>query len=141
VVCAEQTASAAKVIPHAHAQTLAAALAAELLLVHVIEAHQPGFAPSDPFERDLRRREAEAFVSDLSKQYQSGGNVIATRVLQGRSSDQICSCVIDKDTDIAALCRSDVEQSGHIGQTARRVLKMAASSVLMIPANAYGSSA
>jgi hypothetical protein len=47
--------------------------------------------------------------------------------------------VIDKDTDIAALCRSDVEQSGHIGQTARRALEMAASSVLMIPANANGS--
>jgi nucleotide-binding universal stress UspA family protein len=65
VVCAEQTASAAKVIPHA--QAVAAALAAELLFVHVIEAHQASFAPSDPFEWDPRRREAEAFVSDLSK--------------------------------------------------------------------------
>jgi K+-sensing histidine kinase KdpD len=85
VVCAEQTASAVKVIPHA--QAVAAALAAELLLVHVIEAHQPSFAPSAPFEWDLRRREAEAFVSDLSMQYQSGDNVIATRGLQGRPSD------------------------------------------------------
>ena len=134
VVCAEQMASASKVMPHA--QAIAAALAAELLLVHVVEAGAAGFAPADPFEWDLRRREAEAFVSDLSKQYQSAGNTIATRVLQGRSSDQICACVIDKETDIAALCRSDVEQSGHIGQTARRVLEMAASSVLMIPANA-----
>lgn len=134
VVCAETVAAASKVIPHA--QTVAKALAAELLLVHVIEAHQPGFAPSDPFEWDLRRREAEAFVNELSQKYQSGDCAIATRVLQGRSSDQICSCVIDRDTDIAALCRSDVEQSGHIGQTARRVLEMAVSSVLMVPANA-----
>ncbi len=133
VVCAETAASTAKVIPHAMA--LSSALGIELLLVHVIEPRQTAQTPFDPFEWDLRRREAEAFIEGLSKQYESRKRKIRTRVLQGRSSDQICTCLIENIDDIAALCRSDVEQIGHIGQTARRVLERAANSILMVPAS------
>ncbi|MFT6895934.1 MAG: nucleotide-binding universal stress UspA family protein [Paraglaciecola sp.] len=134
VVCAETASSSAKVIPHAMA--LSNALGIELQLVHVIEPRQALQFPLDPFEWDLRRREAEAFVTGLSKQYGSKKSNILTQVLQGRTSDKICSCLVDNDEDIAALCRSDVEQPGHIGQTARRVLEKAVNSVLIVPPSA-----
>jgi nucleotide-binding universal stress UspA family protein len=132
VVCAETAASTAKVIPHAMA--VAAALDAGVLLVHVIEPQGKFQIPFDPFEWDLRRREAENFVNGLSAEYTTAKKTISTRVLQGRTGDQICACALDKPADIAALCRSDIEQSGHIGQTARRIMEQATGSILMVPA-------
>lgn len=134
LVCAETASSTAKVIPHAMA--LANALGIELQLIHVIEARQASPTPFDPFEWDLRRREAEAFVSGLSKQYGSKKLEIRTQVLQGRTSEKICASLVDNEEDIVALCRSDVEQPGHIGQTARRVLEKAVNSVLIVPPSA-----
>jgi len=134
VVCAGNSTSTGRVIPHA--MTLSKALGAELLLVHVMEPQPPAYTPFDPFEWDLRRREAEAFVAEVAKLYSTDERGIATQVLQGRSSEQICACVVDNVQDIAALCRSDVETPGHIGNTARRVLERATSSVLVVPPTA-----
>ena len=134
VVCAGNSTSTGRVIPHALA--LSRDLGAELLLVHVIEPLPPAYTPLDPFEWDLRRREAEAFVDEVSKLYGSDECGIATQVLQGRSSEQICACMVDNIQDIAALCRSDVETPGHIGHTARQVLELATSSVFIVPATA-----
>jgi nucleotide-binding universal stress UspA family protein len=132
VVCAETTLSTAKIIPHAMA--LSNALGTELKLVHVIEPNKALQSPLDPFEWDLRRREAEAFVSDLSKQYESEERKIRTQVLQGRTSNKICSCLVDNGEDIVALCRSDAEKPGHIGHTVRQILEKAVNSVLIVPA-------
>ena len=134
VVCTETATSTAILAPHAIA--LSNALGFTLQLVHVIEPRAASQIPFDPIEWDLRRREAEAFVAGLSKQYEAPQRKILTRVSQGRTSDQICTCLADNLEDIVALCRSDVELPGHIGQTARRVLENAANSVLMVPASA-----
>lgn len=132
VVCAETTLSSEKIIPHAMA--LSNALGTELQLLHVIEPSETLQTPLDPFEWDLRRREAEAFVSELSKQHGSKKRTILTQVLQGRMSDKICSCLAGNDEDIVALCRSDTEQPGHIGHTVRKVLEKVSNSVLIVPA-------
>ncbi len=134
VVCTETAASTAVLAPHAIA--LSNALGFKLELIHVIEPRAASQIPFDPIEWDLRRREAAAFVAGLSKQYEAQKRNILTRVLQGRTSDQICACLVDNLEDIVALCRSDIELPGHIGQTARRVLENAANSVLMVPASA-----
>ena len=133
IVCAETSSSTSKVINHAIA--ISNAIGAEIHLVHVIDPLESPYIPFDPFEWDLRCREAEAFVNQLAQQYESTKYKIRTSVLQGNSSDQICSCVANSFNDIAVLCRSDTECSGHIGQTTRRVLEMASSSVLLIPAS------
>lgn len=131
VVCTETTLSTANIIPHAIA--LSNALGTELQLVHVIEPSQTLQSPPDPLEWDLQRREAEAFVSALSKQYASEKNNILTRVLQGSTSNKICTGLVDNDEDIVALCRSDGEKTGHIGHTVRQVLEKAVNSVLVVP--------
>lgn len=132
VVFVETSLTTAKIIPHAIA--LSNALDIDLHLVHVIEPSQNIQTPLDPLEWDLRRREAKAFVSELSKKYESSSKKILTQVLQGRMSDKICSCLVDNDEDIVVLCRSDAEEAGHIGHTVRQVLEKAVNSVLIVPA-------
>lgn len=134
VICVETGSSTTKVMPHAFA--LSNALGIELKLIHVLELSSASQVPLDPFEWDLRRREAEAFVNELSKQYESKERKIVTQVLQGRTDHKICSSLVDNDEDIVALCRSDFEQLGHIGQTTRRVLENTLNSVLIVPASA-----
>jgi nucleotide-binding universal stress UspA family protein len=133
VVCAETEASATRIIMHA--KPIAAALGAELTLVHVMEAHNIQFLPIDPIEWELCRREAEAFVDSLSEEHASKDFLISTKVMQGRTSDQIANCVTNNLVDIIALCRSDIDTPGKIGQNARRIIEATGTSVLMIPAN------
>lgn len=133
VVCAETEASATTIIMHA--KPIAAALGAELMLVHVMEAHNTQFLPIDPVEWELCHREAEAFVDALSEEHASKDFLISTKVMQGRTSDQIANCVTNNLVDIIALCRSDTDTPGKIGQTARCVIETTGTSVLMIPAN------
>jgi nucleotide-binding universal stress UspA family protein len=131
LVCAETPVCATKVMPHAKA--LAAALGSELMLVHVVEAHEAQYMPADPVEWEFCRREAEAFVSELSKKHSSPEAAITTRVLQGRTSDQIALCVANALDDITVLCRSHVDTPGRLGQTARGVLESGVGSVMVVP--------
>ena len=134
VVCAKTNSSTQTVIPHALA--ISNALGIEVQLVHVIEPSQDAQAPLDPVEWDLRRREAKAFVSELSTQHESSKRKILTQVLQGRMSDKISSCLLKNDEDIVALCRSSNDEAGHIGQTVRQVLEKTTNSALIVPVTA-----
>lgn len=135
IVCAETSPMTAKIMPHA--KVIAAALNAELTLVHVMEPRNSSSRPTDPFEWDLCRREAEAFVCTLSKEHaEDGDHAIPTKVMQGRASEQISTHLATRLGDIAALCRSDLQGPGRIGHTARRVLEAGQSSFLMVPASA-----
>jgi nucleotide-binding universal stress UspA family protein len=125
--------SASKIIPHAKA--IAIALGADMMLVHALETHSSEYVPADPVEWECSRREAEAFVSKLSKEHSDDECSISTRVLQGRTSEQISSCVTNGLDDIAVLCRSGVDAPGRLGQTARNILENVDSSVLLVPAN------
>jgi nucleotide-binding universal stress UspA family protein len=118
-----------------HAKAIAVGLGAELMLVHVVEARNSKYVPADPVEWECSRREAEAFVSALSKEHSSPGYSISTRVLHGRTSDQISNCMVNGLDDVAVLCRSG-DAPGRLGHTARNVLENGDSSVLLVPSNA-----
>jgi nucleotide-binding universal stress UspA family protein len=134
-VCAETSESTAKMMPHAKA--IAAALSAEVTLVHVMEPYSSLYTTTDPYEWELHRRKAEAFICALSKEHaRDDDRAIATKVLQGRTGEQLSNCVATRRGDIAVLCRSDLQSPGHIGQTARRVLEAGRCSFLMVPAAA-----
>jgi nucleotide-binding universal stress UspA family protein len=129
VVCAKTESSTEKVLPHALA--ISNALGIELKLVHVLESNETLKVPLDPIDWDLRRREAQAFVNELSKQYESKTKKILTQVLQGGMSDKICTALVDED--IVAICRSNAEQAGQISHTVRQILEKTANTVFIVP--------
>ncbi|WOJ93115.1 universal stress protein [Congregibacter variabilis] len=131
LICADKPRSAAKILPHAKA--LAAALDADLTLLHIMEAHNSTFVPADPVEWECSRREAEAFVGALASAHSSPDRSISTRVLQGCPSDQIATCVSNGLDDVVVLCRSTADTPGLLGQTVRNVVDKVDSSVLVIP--------
>lgn len=132
IVCVDALDLSAKVIPHAY--TIASSLGGELMLVHVMEPEKLPHAPSDPVEWDLRRREAQTFISGLASQLESNEVALSTKILEGLAAEQICSCVHGVAGDITALYRSDDKNHCRIGGTARRVMEKTSSSILMVPA-------
>lgn len=132
IVCVDRSELSAKVIPHA--RTIAKSLDGVLILVHVMEPEKLSHAPSDPVEWDLRRREAQIFISDLANRLKSNGIPLSTKILEGHAAEQICNCMPGGSEDITALCRSEEENRPRIGETARRVMETSDSSILLVPA-------
>jgi nucleotide-binding universal stress UspA family protein len=131
VVCVDDAAASAKVIPRAKA--IARALEADLMLVHVIEPHETGAMPFDPVEWDIKRRKAELHIATLAGEHGSGEGEIETRVLEGHLGEQICACVSGRPQDITALCRRDTDTQWHTGGTLHHVLASGPGSVLLVP--------
>lgn len=131
VVCVDDAAASAKVIPRAKA--VASALEADLMLVHVIEPHETGAMPFDPVEWDIRRRKAELHVASLAGEHAGGESEIETKVLEGHLGEQICACVSGRPQDITALCRRDVDTQWHTGGTLYHILGSGPGSILLVP--------
>ena len=132
IVCVDQSELSAKVIPHA--RTVAKSLDGILILVHVMEPGKLPHAPSDPVEWDLRRREAQIFISDLANRLKSDEISLSTKILEGQAAEQICGCRPGESGNITALGRSDDENQPRIGETARRVIETSGNSILLVPA-------
>ncbi|MCR9139691.1 MAG: universal stress protein [Alphaproteobacteria bacterium] len=130
LACVDDSTVSTRVIPHA--KTIADALGGELSLLHVLEPdglHKP----FDPVEWDMRRQEAQTFVADLASRFETADRPIATKVLEGRSAEQIGECSNAAAGDITALCRSDDHAPCRIGDTARRVVEIGSGSLLLVP--------
>ncbi len=131
IACVDRSPLSSRVIPHAGA--IAEALNGELSLLHVIEPDRM-HKPFDPVEWDMHRREAQLFVSGLAGRFETRTRPIATRVLEGRSAEQIGGCSDAGAGDITALCRSGDRTPSRIGETARRVMENTDGSLLLVPA-------
>jgi len=130
IACVDTSPTSAQVIPHA--RTIADALKGDLSLLHVIEPDRL-HTPFDPVEWDIRRQEAQSYISDLASRFETGNRQISTRVLEGRSAEQIGDCSNAAAGDITALCRSDAHAPCRIGETARRVVEIGSGSILLVP--------
>src|SRR5208282_809173 len=102
VACVDSSHHSRKAI--SHAITVAKALGAELILMHVIEAKPNYGTPSDPVEWDLRRQEACAQVEKLAQERADEVQGIQTQVLEGRAADQICIWAQGNQVDLMVLC-------------------------------------
>jgi nucleotide-binding universal stress UspA family protein len=131
VVCVDDAAASAKVIPRASA--VASSLGAKMMLLHVIEPHETGTIPFDPVEWDIKRRKAELHVARLAGEHGSDESAIETRVLEGKFGEQICACVSGRPQDITALCRRDSETQWHAGGTLHHILQSGPGSILLVP--------
>ncbi len=131
VVCVDDAAASAKVIPRARA--VANSLGADMMLVHVIEPHETGTIPFDPVEWDIRRRKAEMHVATIAGEHAADESNIETKVLEGKFGEQLCACVSGRPEDITALCRRDSDRQWHSGGTLHHVLRSGPGSILLVP--------
>lgn len=134
LACVDQSRCSRQVIPHG--VTLASALHADLVLLHVLETDGPTSAPLDPIEWDLWRHEAHQRVAELARERSEEVERIDTEVLEGHAADQICQWAQEHQIDLTVLCSHGSGDTGEwdLGSTARRVLDCAPGSILVIPA-------
>ncbi|MBZ0162081.1 MAG: universal stress protein [Notoacmeibacter sp.] len=117
------------------ARAIAKALGADLAFFHVIETEALGGpSPSDPVEWEIKRREANAFISNIARQYAGENGTAEVHVLEGRCAEQICGALSGHPEDIVAIFRGDGWAAGHIGGTARQILEGGTNSLLLSPA-------
>ncbi|MCP4319796.1 MAG: universal stress protein [Hyphomicrobiales bacterium] len=131
VACIDTSPGSMKVIPHANA--IANALGGELSLVHVVEPDNSQ-TPYDPVEWDIRKRQADLYMSHLVNRFDTGPNPISFKVLEGRSAEQIGKCAAGGAGDITAFCRGGSGDQHSIGETARRIMESSPGSLLLVPA-------
>ncbi len=131
--CVDSSPLSAKVIQHAKA--IVEIFGGALSLIHVIEPEKLPHAPSDPVEWDMRRLEAETFISGLARGFNSKSGTVETKILEGHSADRICGVLPDDEEGITVLCRSKDEQRVKFGDTTRRVMEISTGSILLVPAS------
>lgn len=132
--CVDASPVSLKVV--AHGVTIANALGAKLILMHVLEAEPDRSIPSDPIEWDLRRREARSHVEMLARDRADEVEGIQAHVVQGRAAEQICIWARDHQVDLTVVCtRGDGDaREWELGGTARRIIDCVPGSVLLVPA-------
>ncbi|MEE9253756.1 MAG: universal stress protein [Pseudomonadales bacterium] len=132
--CVDASPVSLKVI--AHGVTIANALGAELILMHVLDAEPDRGTPSDPIEWDLRRREACSHVEMLARDRADEVGGIQAHVVQGRAAEQICKWARNHQVDLTVVCtRGDGDaREWELGGTARRIIDCVPGSVLLVPA-------
>ncbi|MEX3007238.1 universal stress protein [Hoeflea sp. TYP-13] len=131
VACIDGSPASTKVIPHANA--IANALGGELSLVHVVESDNAQ-APYDPVEWDIRKRQADLYMTRIASRFDTGPNPISFKILEGRSAEQIGECTAGNAGDITAFCRGSDSAHHRLGETARRILESTPGSLLLVPA-------
>lgn len=117
-----------------HAEAVAAAFNANVLLVSVIEPPVAGIPAVDPVDWDIRRREVTRHLADLAKEFRSETRDIRVKVLEGQPAEQICNCVIRRSDDIVVVLRESGAGRWTSGEAASGAMISDADTILAIPA-------
>lgn len=135
IACLDKSEMAEKVLPHATA--IASDLGATMTLLRVLEPAPPGEMRADPFDWEIRRREANEMLDQLANSQGDQLGCVETSVLEGPAAAQICSCASDLSADILVLGIRGVGtlMGSGLGNTVRHVIDRASGSVLLVPAN------
>ncbi len=131
VVCVDSTDTAGAALKQS--LSVADALGADILVTHVIEPDRHVLLPFDPVEWELKRREAEDYVTGLVNRHASAGRTIETSVLEGRCAEQIGKSVSGHPKDIIAVSRGPDASPWHLGDTIRRLIESGSGSILLTP--------
>ena len=121
-----------------HAISLARALNAQVVLLHVVSqaGQQNGQRAVDPFEWQLRRAEAESYLQSLADCLQEAGVVATTRVLDGDAAEQILECAREIGAGLVII--SSHGQSGlsgwNVSSVVQKVIMRAKTSLLLVRA-------
>jgi nucleotide-binding universal stress UspA family protein len=125
-----------------HALTIAQALNARLLLLHVVtrDDRQNGLRPVDPLEWHIRHAEAENYLQGVRERVQEAGLAADIQVLDGDPAEQILATAHDQNVGLVAL--SSHGQSGlsrwNISSVVQKVIMGAHTSLLIVRAFQLG---
>lgn len=115
-----------------HAQAVAMSLGGNLVLVHVIEPPSNGGIPTDPIEWEINRQETRASLERLATKLERHGGKVELEVLEGKSVDQICSCISKRPQDIIAIFRETAFGTRNVSSIGG-IVESDVGSILMIP--------
>ena len=121
-----------------HALTVAQALDARLLLLHVVAQpdKQNGLRAVDPLEWHIRRAEAETYLQSIRDRIQEAGVSADIQVVDGDAAEQILA--VAQDLNIGLIVISSHGQSGlsgwNVSAVVQKVILRARTSLLLVRA-------
>lgn len=116
-----------------HAQRVASAYSGKVVLVHVQCRADPGAAPVDPVEWDLRRQQSLKWLMRLTRLPETQGVPCEAKLLEGHCITQIQSFLEGRQGDIAATVRCRDSNGWQSSDTASGVMLSHSESILIIP--------
>ena len=120
-----------------HATMVAAAFGAPVTVLRVLETAVDTFAaPPDPFEWEVRQREARAYLDRLI--LMAGHFVHAeAELIQGRAAPQICNWAQQHGADLSVLASHGEHGRSEwmLSSTAHKLVEGVPGSVLLVPAD------
>lgn len=120
-----------------HATMVAAAFGAPVTLLRVLETAVDTFAaPPDPFEWDVRQREARAYLDRLILVAGPFTHAEA-ELIQGRAAPQICNWAQQHGADLSVLASHGEHGRSEwmLSSTAHKLVEGVPGSVLLVPAD------
>jgi nucleotide-binding universal stress UspA family protein len=126
----------------AHAAAIAEAMGSRLTVIHVLEPPTAGQTPPDPIEWELRHREAQAQIMQLTEH--AGDTLqIESSVVEGPAAERICQWAREHKVDLTVLAARG--ESGWsewgLGGTARQVVESVPGPVMLVPVVETGGDA
>jgi nucleotide-binding universal stress UspA family protein len=142
-VCLDRSPIGGRIMRHAVA--MAGVLRARLTVLHALEPPHHGTmaTPTDPFDWQVQRTEAEGHLDTVRSEHTTvdlsiGAEVqsIGTEVLEGRPAEQIRDGVTNHGVDLTVLASHGASgpTQWKLASTARKLIEGTPGSVLLIPA-------
>jgi nucleotide-binding universal stress UspA family protein len=136
VACLDGSALGERALPHALA--VARALGAPLTLLRVLERAPTEQALPDPFEWELRRKEARDYLERVIARAAADRDRadVDGDVVEGKAADEICRFGADRGVDltVATTHGTGGPSPWTLASTARKLLERAPGSLLIVPA-------
>jgi len=135
-VCVDRSPIADQVLPHAAA--VARAFDAELTVLHVLEPSRSDgrLVPSDAFEWELRRTEAQRYLEAITREQATSDLRMHVELIEGRAAEQIRDWVSSHDVDLTVLCSHGASgrTEWSLASTAKKLIEGIQGSLLLVPA-------
>lgn len=126
---------AEQILPHAIA--MARAYGSRVMLISVLDPIVESITgrPIDPWDWQLQRAEAEAYLKDLSIRFENNGVTLQTILLDGKAADQVIYHANSMGTNLIML--SSHGQGGISGwnhsSVTTKIIQQARTSVMIVP--------
>ncbi len=135
-VCVDRSPIADRLLPHAAA--VARKFMAQLTVLHVLEPRRDDGerAPSDAFEWELRRAEAQIYLEEVSGQEATADLDVRVELVEGRAAEQIRDWVRGHEVDLTVLCSHGASgrTEWSLASTAKKLMEGIEGSLLLVPA-------
>lgn len=125
-----------------HGGAMAQAFGADSVLLQVVETARAEAAPAmDVLNWQLRRRHADAYLSEACDRFDTSGRSIETAVVEGRPAREILRYTHAHDIDLVVMTDTGegATDCGRLGGTAGKVISGLNASILLVPQSGIGA--